>query len=36
MTSGKTAQADYFAREKDNPVNGTATSVEPAMSDRLG
>ena len=34
MTSGRTAQADHFGREKDSPVNGTSTSVEAAMSDR--
>ncbi len=34
MTSGRTAQADPFGREKDSPVNGTSTSVEPTMSDR--
>ena len=35
MTSGRTAQANHFAREKDSPVNGTSTTVRPAMSDRL-
>ena len=34
MTSGRTAQANHFAREKDSPVNGTSTSVEPTISDR--
>jgi len=36
MTSGRTAQADHFGREKDSPVNGPSTSVEPAMNDRPG